>query len=431
MISKLYFVGALVAASALTASAQTNAPQRLTLQEAKEFALKHHPRITVAELRALAAQQNVKQVRSAYFPTASINVTAAGADSETTRIAAGGLNNPTVFDRNAEGITISQLITDFGRTWDLSKSAKLRLQAERMNSSAAREQILLEVNAAYFSGLEAQSVLRVAEQTIKSRQLLLDQVSSLASNQLKSELDVSIAKVDYEQARLLQAKASNDLQAAFATLSTLLGNREPQSFVLVDEPVPGPVKQDAHQLLQLAMQQRPDLASLRYERDAAKEFALAERKVNYPTINAIGVGGLVPIGDPRLPDQYAAAGVNLNIPLFAGGLYQARKEEAALKAKAADESLRDVEDNVARQVQISKLNADYAYERIALTAELLENAREAFSLTQTRFQIGSSSIVDLSQAELNRTSAEIAQANAKYDYLVQRAALDFQTGNLH
>jgi outer membrane protein len=431
MIRRLHFILSFAFAAALISNAQTAAPRRLTLEEAKEIALKHHPRISIAELRALAAQQAAKEVRAGFFPTASINVTAAGADSETTRIAAGAINNPSVFDRNAEGVTISQLITDFGRTWDLSKSAKLRAQAERMNSSAAREQILLEVNAAYFSALESQSVLRVAEETAKSRQLFLNQVTSLATNKLKSELDVSFAKVDYEQARLLRAKASNDLQAAFATLSTLLGEHEPQSFVLVDEKMPAPIKEDAHQLLQLAMQQRPDLAGLRYQRDAAHEFALAERKVNYPTISAVGVGGLVPIGDDRLPDHYAAAGVNLNIPLFAGGLYQGRKEEASLRAKAAEEMLRDEENNVARQVQVSKLNADYAYERVALTEQLLKNARQAFGLAQTRFKLGSSSIFELSQAELNRTSAEIAQANAKYDYMVQRAALDFQVGQIH
>lgn len=431
MIRKLHFAVVLLATSALVSNAQTNPPRHLTLQEAKEIALKHHPRITVAELRALAAQQAAKEVNASFFPTASINVTAAGADSETTRIAAGAINNPSVFNRNAEGITISQLITDFGRTWDLSKSARLRAQAERMNSSAAREQILLEVNAAYFSTLESQKVLRVAEETAKSRQLFLNQVASLATNKLKSELDVSFARVDYEQARLLLAKANNDLQAAFATLSTLLGEREPQTFDLTDESMPAPLKEDAHQLLQLAMQQRPDLASLRYQRDAAKELAQAERKVNYPTISAVGVGGLVPIGDDRLPDHYAAAGVNLNIPLFAGGLYRARKEEADLKAKAADEMFRDEQDNIARQVQISKLNADYAYEKVGLTEQLLNNARRAYDLAQARFKVGSSSIVELSQAELNRTSAEIAQANAKYDYMVQRAALDFQVGNLH
>jgi len=431
MIRSLHFIVPFVAAGVLLSNAQAQTPRRLTLQEAKEIALKQHPRITVAELRALAAQQAVKEVRAGFFPTATINVTAAGADSANTRIAAGAINNPTVFERNAEGITISQLITDFGRTWDLSKTAKLRAQAERMNSSAAREQILLEVNAAYFSALESQSVLQVAEETAKSRQLFLNQVTSLATNKLKSELDVSFARVDFEQARLLRAKASNDLQAAFATLSTLLGEREPQTFVLVDEEMPKPMEKDAHQLLQIAMQQRPDLAGLRFQRDAAKEFALAERKVNYPTISAIGVGGIVPVGDPRLPDRYAAAGVNLSVPLFAGGLYQGRKEEAALRAKAAEETLRDEENNIARQVQISKLNMDYAFERVDLTEQLLKNARQAFGLAQTRFKLGSTSIFELSQAELSRTSAEIAQANAKYDYMVQRAALDFQIGNLH
>jgi outer membrane protein len=402
----------------------------LTLRQAEDIALKKHPRITIAELRALAAQQAQKEVRSAFLPTASINVTATGADSDNTRLAAGGLNNPTVFERNAEGIVISQLITDFGRTWDLSKTAKLRVQAERMNSIAAREQILLEVNAAFFSTLESQSVLQVARQTSKSRQLLLNQIQSLATNKLKSELDVSFARVDYEQSRLLLAKASNDVLAAFATLSTLLGEREAQTFELADEPLPAPLTNTASQLIALSFEQRPDLKRLRYERDAAKEFLLAERKLSYPTVSAVGNGGVVPLGDKRLPDQYAAAGLNLNLPLFTGGLYSARKKEAALRAKAADEAVRDEENNVARQVQISKFNMDYAFERVALTEQLLKNARQAFGLAQTRFKLGSSSIFELSQAELNRTSAEIGQANAKYDYMVQRAAMDFQIGNL-
>ncbi len=429
MKNKTRLVFVVMFASAV-AFAQTT-PKRLTLREAEDLALQKHPRITVAELRALASQQASKEVRAGFFPTVTINVTAAGADRDTTRIAAGAINNPSVFDRNAEGVSISQLITDFGRTWDLSKAAKLRAQAERMNSSAAREQILLEVNAAYFSALESESVLRVAEQTATSRHLLLNQISSLASNKLKSELDLSFARVDYEQSRLLRAKASNDVQAAFATLSTLVGEREAQTFTLVDEPMPSPLKESAHDLLQLAMQQRPDLARLRYERDATKEFAQAEKKLSYPTISAVGFGGIVPVGDPRLPDQYGAAGVNLSVPLFTGGLYHARQREAELRAKAADEALRDEENNVARQVQISKLNSDYAFERVDLTEQLLQNSRRAYELAQARFKVGSSSIVELSQAELNRTTAEIAQANAKYDYLVQRAALDFQIGNLH
>jgi len=122
--------------------------------------------------------------------------------------------------------------------------------------------------------------------------------------------------------------------------------------------------------------------------------------------------------------------VNLNIPLFTGGLYQARQREAELRAEAADQTVRDQENTIARDTQISKLNLDYCFARIALTASLLKNANQALELAQARFNLGLSSIVELSQAELNQTSAQIEEAGARYDYHIQRAALDFQTGRL-
>ncbi|HXR06253.1 MAG TPA: TolC family protein, partial [Candidatus Acidoferrum sp.] len=133
-----------------------DAPRRLTLREAGEIALAQHPRISVANLQALAVQQSVKQARAAFFPNIYASATAVGvADTNNTRIAAGYLNNPNVFERQAEGITIAQLITDFGRTSELTQTAKLRSRAEEMNREATREEILLEVNAAYFSALQA------------------------------------------------------------------------------------------------------------------------------------------------------------------------------------------------------------------------------------------------------------------------------------
>ena len=61
--------------------------------------------------------------------------------------------------READGATISQLITDFGRSTELTRSAKLHLRSQQMNVQATRAQILLEVNNAYFSALESQSVI--------------------------------------------------------------------------------------------------------------------------------------------------------------------------------------------------------------------------------------------------------------------------------
>ena len=159
----------------------------LTLQEAQQIALSQHPRISVANLTALAARQVTKEARSAFLPNIYGSATAVGtADPNNTRIAAGEINNPLIYEREADGITVSQLITDFGRTSELTRSAKLRSRAEEMNLEATREEILLEVNNAFFSSLAAQSVVAVAEQTLKSRQLVEQQTQMLATNQLKS-----------------------------------------------------------------------------------------------------------------------------------------------------------------------------------------------------------------------------------------------------
>jgi outer membrane protein len=421
----------LAVASAFRGAAADSPPLHLTLQQAQQIALAQHPRISVAHLTTLAARQSAKAVQSAFFPDIYASATAVGtADPNNTRLAAGAINNPLIFEREAEGLTITQLITDFGRTSELSRSATLRARAEEMNLEATREQVLLEVNNAYFSSLAAQSVLQVARETVKSRRLILQQIQMLATNKLKSDLDVSFASVDLDQASILLAKAENDLQAGFAVLSTLLAERQPPAFVLADEPMPANITNDVSALILEALAQRPDLARLRYQRDAAKEFARAEGKLLYPTISALGAAGVIPAGASQLPSDYSAAGVNLNLPLFTGGLYTARRRQAQFKARAADESLRDQENNIIRDLQISKLNLDYSYARLALTRQLLQNANEALQLAQARFKGGISSIIELSQAELNQTSAQIAAATARFDFQIQHSALDFQLGRL-
>jgi outer membrane protein len=414
------------------ASANAQDSPQITLTEAHETALRSHPQISVADLKALAARQVTRQFRSAFFPTLYGSVMSVGTANDNTRLAAiGGLNNPSIFDRNAEGLVLSQLITDFGRTANLTSSAKLRAQAEANNAQATREQILLAVDGAFFAAQQAQSVTRVAEQTVAARQLFLDQVSALATNKLRSELDVSFAKVNFDDGKLLLSKAQNDLQAAFAQLANLMGLRESKSYRLVEQPMPPEVSTNVSEFVQLALQSRPDLLSLRNSQEAALKFARAEKALHYPTLSAVGSAGVVPIGDSQLPNNYAAAGLSLTVPLYAGGLYSARQQEAELRARAADENLRDLENNVIRDVRIAWLSAQNAFDRLRITGELLDNAKQSFDLAQARYSNSISSIVEFNQAQLNLLSAQIAYADTQYEYLLRRSALSFQTGSLH
>jgi outer membrane protein len=403
----------------------------LTLQAAHDAALRNHPLIRVGDLKALAARQVVQQVRSGFFPNLSANVVAVGTADDNTRLAAiGGLNNPSIFNRNAEGLLLSQLITDFGRTANLTGSARLRAEAAADNAQATREQILLAVDGAFYATLQAGSVARIAASTVTNRQLFLDQVSALSSNKLRSELDVSFARVNLEDGRLLLSKAQNDAQADFAQLSALMGLNESQSYRLTEPSFPPALSTNVAELVQQALHSRPDLLSLRNQREAALKFARGEKAFKYPTISAVGSAGIVPIHDPQLPDSYAAAGVILSVPLFAGGYYSAREKAALLQAQADEETVRDLENTVIRDVRIAWLNAQNALDRYHITGQLLENAKQSLALAQARYQNGLSSIVEFNQAELNSISAEISFANTRYEYLARRSALSFQVDGL-
>ncbi|HEX4350909.1 MAG TPA: TolC family protein [Verrucomicrobiae bacterium] len=410
----------------------TNTLPVLTLADAQSLALKNHPQIASANYLVLAAQEVVKETRAGYFPTINLYGTAVGVNQEGTRILAGGLNNPSVYDRAAGGLQVSQLITDFGHTANLTASSKLQAQAQDQNLEETREQVLLQVDSGYFTALGAQAVLHVAQQTLATRQLLGDQVAALATNALRSQLDVSFAQVQLQQARLLIEKAQNDADAAMATLSTALGFREFREFQLVEQPSPtnAAATNDVSDLVQSALSHRPELLSLRDQRDAALRFAKAQRDARLPVIQAVGVAGDAPIRDNALPNDYAAGGLQLTLPLFAGGLYTARQHEAELRAQSDTEQMRSLEDNIIRDVRIGWLNLNNAQQQLQTTEELVRNAGEAFELAQARYKNGISSIVELSEAQLNLTSAQIANVGARYNVLIQQANLNYQTGGL-
>jgi len=428
MIAKKLIIAGILAACVLSARGQE--AKTLSLSEAREIAIKNHPKITAAELIALASKQAVREVQSVYYPRITANVTAVDATANNTRIAAGGLNNPLILTREAEGVDVAQVITDFGRSINLSASAKLHARASAQNALATRAEILLALDAAYFEALQAQSVLDVAQQTVKTRQVTFDQVNEMAKNKIRSGLDLSFANVDLGEGKLLLASARNELQSAFERLSNLLADREPRTYLLVDVPTNVVQLPDTMQLVQTALNDRPDLVQLRLERDASSRFVRAEKGLNYPTVSAIGSAGVVPLHDSLMRDNYAAAGVNLSLPIFEGFLFSAREQEAELKSRAAAEDLRDAEDNVIRDVRVAVLNLNYAAERMSLTEQVLASANEAFELAQARYNVGSSSIVELTQAQLNQTQAQIEESKAKYEYQIRAAILSFQTGQL-
>jgi outer membrane protein len=415
--------------SGASAFAQT-APPTLTLAQVEQIAIQKNPHVQIAKLVALAEGQVKREARSADLPMLNGNLTAVDTH-EGDRITAGGLNNPVVYQRAAGGVTLSQLLTDFGRTHNLISSADFQARAAASDEAASREDILLAVDIAFYHALASQAVLQVAQQTVTARQATADQVSALTNAKLRSSLDLSFANVDLQQAKLLLLNATNDNQESQAALNAILGEETPTTYTLVDETptAPAPAPEEAAPLIQLAFQSRPDLASLNYQASAAKKFSQAERDLQRPTISALGAAGGAPVrADQITTSWYGAAGVNMSIPIFDGFLYSARANEAKLRAQAADQSVLQLRQTISRDVTDTVLEAQSGFQRIDVTRQLLDQANSAFDLAQTRYKLGLSSIVELSQAQLAQTQAQIEYASARYAYQQTLAALRFQTG---
>jgi outer membrane protein len=405
-------------------------PPALTLADAEARALKNQPGLLAEQFREQEANKRIGESRAYYFPQAFGSLTAVQANGDSA-VAAGALTTSSISTRAAGGGSLVQMITDFGRTANLVKSARLEAGAAAQDEASTSQSILMQVEGAYFAAQAAESVRRTAQAVLDFRRVTLRQLSALAQSQLRSTLDVQFAEVMVSEAELANVRAESDLRKAQAQLAAAMGEEGDGDYSLNDVPLPAAPDADPAGYISEAIADRPDLKALKLRSESAVHEARAERDLNLPTVNALAGGGEVPIHDPTLHRDYGAVGVNVSVPIFNGGLYSARSAVAKLEARAEDKdaSLREVE--IVRDVRMTWADARDAYLQIAVTQRLIDEANVAMRLAKARYDAGLGSIVELNQAELNQTSALITAASARFDYLRAVTAFQFAMGNLH
>jgi len=410
-------------------------PVMMTRQQAEQTALKNNPQISAGRLVALAEGETVREARSAQLPQIGGNLTATKAE-DGSRIGAGQLTSSSLYTHAGAGGTLSQLITDFGYTHDLIATAKLRTKAQQQSARATEQDIVYATDQAFYRLLAAQSLLQVARQTVAARASVSDQISALTASKLKSDLDLNIASADVSQAKLMELDAANELQSASTALAALLAaptDTQYQALEDADAALPAPPATSAP-LEAEALSQRPDLAALQYNAQAAKEFASAQGKQYLPTISALATGGFTPVrpdGTIFAENWYAAGGVNLSLPIFTGFRISAETKEAKLRAEAQQAEATNLANTIQRDVRAATLAAQTAFQRIGVTEQFRSQAAQALSLAQTRYQLGLSSIVELSQSQLQSTQADVAAVNARYAYLLALRSLEYTRGDIH
>lgn len=434
------------ATAAISAAQDNNAQQKplldmggprtpITRTDAERIALKNNPRITANRLLALAAGQVTRQTRSGDLPQIYGVATAEQAE-DGSRIGAGSLTDSRLYTHAGAGGTLSQLLTDFGHTRELIATNKLQQKAQDRTAVATEQDVLIATDEAFYRLLNAQSLLDVAKATVAARGDVQNLTSALTKSALKSTLDLNIASADLSQSQLLQLDAENAVASASAALAAVLATPPDTLYQAVEDPgaaPPPPPDLDSSGTLNAQAQiHRPDLQALRLNAQAYQKFAHAEILQHLPTISALATGGITPVAPDGVfvPHWYAAGGVNLSVPLFTGFHIEAQAEEARLRQKATEKQAQELSDTIARDVRVGVLNAQTAFRRIAVADQFRSQSAQALSLAQTRYKLGLSSIVELSQAQLQSTQAAVAAVNARYDYLLALRSLDYARGEL-
>jgi outer membrane protein len=411
-----------------------NAQQQTTLSlpQATAIAIQSHPQIAAARDTAATAGQHITEARAPYYPVLDGEVTAAQGLG-LSRIGAGALSASQLFDRFGTGLQVTQLLTDFGRTKNLVAQSQFQAKAADQNTQATVFDIVLGVNHGYFGVLQAKAYVEVANETIKARQTLTDQVTALEKASLKSEYDVGFAQVNLSEAKLLLIRSQDAVERAYADLARALGQDQVVHYSLAAIPSPGAPPDSPEPLIAEAIQNRPELRSVQLQLQGAQSFEQAEASLSRPTVSVIAVGGGLPyLGqDPRVaPYGYEGAAVNMEVPIFNGHLFSARRQAAHYDALAVSERVRNLRQQVENDVRDAWISTATAYQRIPVTEQYLKQANQTLQLAQGRYNLGLASIVDVTQAELNLTQVQIENVSATYDYQIAYAQLQYTIGAL-
>ena len=202
--------------------------------------------------------------------------------------------------------------------------------------------MLLDVNHAFFGVLGAKALLKVAEQTVDARRLLLDRVERPGQGQAQVEPRRELRRGGPGRGPPAAAPgAGPTCRRPYAQLATALGlaDAAPRDAGR-GASLPGCPPDDVDELSAPRSRHDPSCWRRGPSAEAAQKLAAAEKAAQYPVVSAVGAVGFSPYRDDRLTSTYAAAGVNVSLPVFTGGRLSARAEEAQLQAERRREGPR-------------------------------------------------------------------------------------------
>jgi outer membrane protein TolC len=434
--------GGLAAASRARAESPIAPGEELTLDRAIRLALEYHPAQMAAASRADAAHERVGQARAALLPQVfGVSEYLRGTDNgigDTAYLPALGIPRaPTqgrhenqltdTFDNYLAGLAAYQYLFDFGRTRGFVEQRNAEADAERARLDLVRLDLVYGVTKAYYDLVAAKEIVKVYETAVTQRTEHLREAEVKAQAGLKPEIDVSTAEADLARAQLDLVNAKNAMATAKVALDNAmgLGGQAPE-YRQATRLSYGAIPETLEAYLERAFAQRPDLKMLIDDARAAGAEIKQYRSDYLPTFGA--TAGYNIRGQGATPGNNYYAGLVVTWPLFNGFLTDHEVAEAKLNQDAIRHEIEDLRQRIILQVQRSFLDWQASVDRIHQAEQALEASRVELDLAEKRYETGLGSIIELTDAQRQFTSAGAEHVQALAGFSIAKAALDRDTG---
>ncbi len=410
------------------------AKEILTLEEAVRIALDNQPRIKAAQERVKAQQAVVGQAKSAYYPSITFSNT-----YRSSLVSGTTSTSQDAFDFFSSASNINWTIYNFGRREGIVREAKDTLDSRRFAERTSVDDVILNVMRLYYRSIAVKALVRVREDTVKDRELLVRQAKGFFEVGTRPKIEVARAESALFAARADLIAAENGVKIAWAELRNAVGVKDfpvrPQAEdALLEKPLTLLAKEldirkpevSLAEAQKIASDSRPELKDFEAQRRAQDADIAIARAGHLPDISFFGQYGRrnTSRGGNTFPLQLIwQAGITIEIPIFSG--FETTYEiEKALRdyreIKAQEEETRQ---QIALEVERSYLNVIAATERTRATEAAVRAAKENFDLANGRYRVGVGSIIEITEAQVINTEAQTNLIQSLLDHTIAEAEL--------
>ena len=330
------------------------------------------------------------------------------------------------------------------------KLSRLNLEAATQDLEKARNDVRMQVAQAYVQILYNMEIADVAHRQIAIDSTQVVRLQAFVDNGRASQAELSQQQATLAKAKLTATQADNTLQLSLLTLSQLLELPSPEGFTVVRPDVSSPsglsatspaaalagLSPDA--IYQEALALKPEVRAEQLRLSAADRQIAIARAGLYPTLslsaglqtNYYKTNGMpADAFSTQLKNNFSQyIGLNLSIPIF--NRFQTRNNirSARLDRESQLLQLDNVKKTLYKEIQQVYYNAVAANSKYLSSETAARSSRDAFQLTQAKYENGKANITEFNEAKNNYLNAESDLVQARYEYLYQTALLDFYRG---